>query len=363
MSKQRTPDYILSEYNLALRDAHKLCSGLKASLQWELMRNGLSTCIPIESRVKRFGSVAAKLKRGVADIRNLASIEDIIGIRLVFLFQRDVELACEALRSLFAGTKLKPRRSGHDQFGYQSMHLIVQLPEALANSYHPGEQVDYQQCSKLKAEIQLRTIAQHTWASASHHLQYKKETDVPDQLKRTINRLAALIEIVDLEFERVRVERENYRKALESESDDVVLNVDSLEATLRRELGEGYWIEDGCMFELLEDLEFFDLDTRRKLVDFLHEPLVHQTAETTVVEPVDSVESYPEYDYPEDYDDGFPDFPEGSYSPTGVVHYRLNVKYPDRYALLRENKVYEAFKGVDPEELLSTIEGAEALPG
>jgi hypothetical protein len=55
----------------------------------------------------------------------------------------------------------------------------------------------------LRAEIQVRTHAQHIWADASHILQYKKESSVAPKTRRDIHRIAALLETVDLEFEKV----------------------------------------------------------------------------------------------------------------------------------------------------------------
>lgn len=57
--------------------------------------------------------------------------------------------------------------------------------------------------SGLKAEVQVRTVTQHVWAAASHVLQYKQEASVPLPVRRSIYRVSALLETVDLEFERV----------------------------------------------------------------------------------------------------------------------------------------------------------------
>jgi ppGpp synthetase/RelA/SpoT-type nucleotidyltranferase len=63
---------------------------------------------------------------------------------------------------------------------------------------------------RMVFELQLRTLAQHIWAVASHKLQYKREASVPVPIRRSINRVSALLEMVDLEFDRVLLEREQY---------------------------------------------------------------------------------------------------------------------------------------------------------
>ena len=58
----------------------------------------------------------------------------------------------------------------------------------------------------MKAEIQIRTSLQDSWATVSHGLQYKVEADVPDSLKRKLFRLAGLFELADEEFLSIKFE-------------------------------------------------------------------------------------------------------------------------------------------------------------
>jgi putative GTP pyrophosphokinase len=60
-------------------------------------------------------------------------------------------------------------RLAEDQFGYASIHFAVELPASwLRVPSRAG-------LGGLRAEIQVRTTAQHIWAAASHKLQYKHE--------------------------------------------------------------------------------------------------------------------------------------------------------------------------------------------
>lgn len=78
----------------------------------------------------------------------------------------------------------------------------------------------------LSAEIQVRTMAQHIWAAASHKLQYKQEENIPQPLKRSIHRVSALLETVDLEISRLNNERNSYLKSLDVAEENLQLDVD-----------------------------------------------------------------------------------------------------------------------------------------
>jgi putative GTP pyrophosphokinase len=87
------------------------------------------------------------------------------------------------------------RKLREDQFGYSSMHYVVRFPKDWL--VVPAMAL----FGEMKAEIQVRTIAQHLWADASHILQYKNEENIPEPIKRSIHRVSAILETVDLEFE------------------------------------------------------------------------------------------------------------------------------------------------------------------
>jgi putative GTP pyrophosphokinase len=51
-----------------------------------------------------------------------------------------------------------------------------------------------------KAELQIRTILEHAWASIDWKIRYKAEENVPKDMKRALYRISALLESVDLDF-------------------------------------------------------------------------------------------------------------------------------------------------------------------
>src|SRR5205085_2641933 len=138
---------------------------------------------------------------------------------------------------------------------YSSIHFVIQVPQAWLNV------PTLDQFSGFKAEIQVRTIAQHLWAASSHLLQYKQEESVPPPVRRSIHRVSALLETVDLEFERVLREREDYKKRVDISSAKEPLNVDSLARVLSQLLPKDHLEEPEPYADLLPDLLAFGIDT------------------------------------------------------------------------------------------------------
>jgi putative GTP pyrophosphokinase len=157
----------------------------------------------------------------------VSELQDLVGLRLVVPFTRDLESvrkaivgACRVIRQYDTVDQLRD-----DQFGYRASHYVVT----------PRDPTELDAWSfPVLAEIQVKTSSQHLWAEASHILQYKSEVAPPPELRRAIHRVAALLEGVDLEFERVLQARDLYRKEVQIADDDAVLNVDLLAVALPR---------------------------------------------------------------------------------------------------------------------------------
>lgn len=178
----------------------------------------------VEWRIKTWHSLAEKVERKSLSISSILDLDDFIGLRLILLFRRDVASACQIIEEAFkvVSSEDAARRLGEEQFGYGSIHYVVELPDSWLNV------PTFKSFRGFKAEIQVRTSAQHMWASASHALQYKQESGVPPPVRRAIHRVSALLETVDLEFERVLSQKEEYQNTLSESTGSEQLNVDSL---------------------------------------------------------------------------------------------------------------------------------------
>jgi len=239
-----------SEYDLKYSQYDKLCKEITTQLSELLRREHIILALPIESRVKSWESISQKCERDKIMPVNLGEIGDIAGLRIVLLFKRDQEKVREIVQQFFEVLEIEDttERLSADQFGYGSIHFQVR-PKA--------EWLVLPTLSELQglqAEIQVRTASQHIWAEASHALQYKRESHVPKPLRRAINRVAALLETVDLEFERVLAERGTYIEQLDGFEADEPLNIDILEKVLAEELPPQNRGEDEGFGSLLDDL-------------------------------------------------------------------------------------------------------------
>jgi len=166
----------------------------------------------VEKRTKTLDSITEKLDR--KEIQNVEDLTDITGLRIILYYQDDVDRVEEIIRTNFEIDKLnsvdKSKLYNSNEFGYLSVHYIISLS---------GIRITLPEWSdfhELKAELQIRTVLQHSWASISHELSYKKSYDVPKELERRLFRLAGLFELADEQFLRIRDEHNNLKDKIGS---------------------------------------------------------------------------------------------------------------------------------------------------
>jgi ppGpp synthetase/RelA/SpoT-type nucleotidyltranferase len=157
----------------------------------------------IESRAKTPESFKEKISRpGKAYDDPLHQLPDLVGVRVVLYYQDDIVKVGNLVRHEFEVLEEEhshqAERYSPDQFGYLSAHYVVRLNNARATLS------EWRAVASFKAEIQVRTVLQHSWAAVSHALQYKREGDVPIALRRKLFRLAGLFELADEEFMEIR---------------------------------------------------------------------------------------------------------------------------------------------------------------
>ena len=250
-----------NEYDEKAPLYHSLCRELTTQLDELLKQADVSLAFPIDARVKTWDSITEKCERNALEPSSLGDIGDVAGLRLLVLFRRDLDNVRQILDANFEILHFEDtaNRLGEDQFGYGSMHFGVRPKEAWL------ELPTLRRLQGLEAEIQLRTASQHIWAAASHVLQYKRESHVPGPVRRSINRAAALLETVDLEFERVLAEREEYVETSATPGAEAVLDTDLLRIVLDEILPAQNKTDDEDYGELLDELDYFGVKTAGQL--------------------------------------------------------------------------------------------------
>lgn len=180
------------EYRGLVALADTFCTEVSRQVSHLLTDAGVTLGFPIESRVKSWASIVEKCDRKDLHLTALSDLNDLVGLRVVLLFRRDVVATCSLLEGHFEIVESydTQERLQEDQFGYSSRHFVVRLPHRWLTI------PTFSQLGPLKAEIQVRTVAQHIWAAASHTLQYKQEQNVPVPVRRSMSRVSALLETV-----------------------------------------------------------------------------------------------------------------------------------------------------------------------
>jgi putative GTP pyrophosphokinase len=127
-------------------------------------------------------------------------IVDLIGIRVICLHEPDIKeialLLEEEFDVLDITDKAREVEVTADTFRYKGLHLDMALSERRKSL--PA----YSRFASMRFEVQVRTAIQDAWSTLDHAIKYKKQ--VPHELSRRINALAALFEIADREFLAIR---------------------------------------------------------------------------------------------------------------------------------------------------------------
>lgn len=262
-------DKLKKDYESKQVSAGRFCSALVGQIKELTSQNNISLAVPIESRVKSWSSISSKIEGSNLKLKDILQLNDLVGVRLILLFKRDLDRCRKLIEENLEIIKQEDTASRLDesQFGYQSYHYVIKLPKEWLSI------PTFKDFDEYQAEIQIRTIAQHIWAVASHNLQYKQEDNVPKTLRRSIYRVSALLETVDLEFERVLSEREEYVKELKPETQDETLNVDLLRKIMDAHLPIENRVDDEKYSDLILTLSLDNITKSSELIELINEKL------------------------------------------------------------------------------------------
>lgn len=204
-----------SENQKALLDAEVLFRSLVASLL-----SGAATITPptVTSRVKDREESIKKFSRKYQTFLEQAKLEyqirdhitDLIGVRVVCLYEDEVDRIGELMKNNFdvleVTDKIKELESTEDAFGYKGLHMDLKINDRRRSL------PEYTPFASFRFELQIRTIVQDAWSVLDHKIKYKKA--IPAKLKRRINALAAQFETVDHEFLAIRKESTELEQAV-----------------------------------------------------------------------------------------------------------------------------------------------------
>jgi ppGpp synthetase/RelA/SpoT-type nucleotidyltranferase len=79
------------EYDSLFPIASRFSQAIEDQLETLISSQSLTLGVPIERRVKRWTSIAEKLDRNKLQLDSVRQLDDLVGLRLILLFQRDLE--------------------------------------------------------------------------------------------------------------------------------------------------------------------------------------------------------------------------------------------------------------------------------
>lgn len=155
----------------------------------------------VTGRVKPLASIYDKtLERGIPfepSEKLAAELPDIAGLRLMCQFVDDISTVVETLRQRNDLEVIEERDyiANKKASGYRSYHIIIKYP---VQTIH-GEKT-------ILAEIQIRTLAMNFWASIEHSLNYKYESELPEEISHRLELAAEAAFRLDEEMSLIRDE-------------------------------------------------------------------------------------------------------------------------------------------------------------
>lgn len=160
----------------------------------------------ISHRLKSVDSIREKVRRNAAlgvRYRRLADVEDLAGIRIVFLLESEKLRFQSALLGELTRDRLSLEEH-HKASGYRATHVLARLGRKRIALR------EYRRFAGLKCEIQLTSALYHAWSEIEHDILYKRtggagrlapavvqriQQQMADALRDHLEKAAALLEV------------------------------------------------------------------------------------------------------------------------------------------------------------------------
>jgi len=161
-------------------------------------------------RLKTFDSYFEKVLRQHNRKTGRVALTDLLGMRIICPFLSDLDETERLLKEAFAVLESERKGSRHSfrEFGYDSVHLLIQLgPNDLAQIVPHASRV---------CEVQIRTILQDAWAEVEHEIIYKGGRSLLNEsIKRKLAALNATLTLSDITFQEIR----EYQREIQQRGD------------------------------------------------------------------------------------------------------------------------------------------------
>lgn len=275
ISDDRMFEVLIHDYDEKCRTIEDFTQDVK-----DLVENLLNAAnLPVHSvtaRVKDKESIREKFKKATEEkYQQLSDITDLCGIRIITFFADEVDAVAHLIQKEFdIDHELSVDKRillDPDRFGYLSLHYIAKLsPSRLRLP-------EYNRFHACQAEIQIRSILQHTWAEIEHDLGYKTKLAVPQKIRRRFSQLAGLLELTDDMFSQIRDNLADYAKNVSNQIKEIPESVQIDQASLLSFLSDSTIvhqidkvISSKLNMELAEEISIDFLSKYLSRLDFLN---------------------------------------------------------------------------------------------
>jgi ppGpp synthetase/RelA/SpoT-type nucleotidyltranferase len=254
-----------SEYTANLETYRRLQDEAVFSLEAALKNAGIKVH-QVLSRIKTADSLYEKAVRKET-VDPFKDITDLVGLRAICLYLSDVPAVCKVIKDAFSVEEENDKINPADPtaFGYMSIHYVASIRRD-----HVGPR--YQGLQGRGFEVQVRTICMDAWANISHHIDYKTDRDIPDELKRDFYALSGLFYVADKHFELFYAARESIWQR--------EINFSSLTEYLGRRFRVDEEVDIGGVFSLVSELA----ESGYKTISQLDESLARSGSEALMAE-------------------------------------------------------------------------------
>ncbi|HEV7889614.1 MAG TPA: hypothetical protein VGP08_03195 [Pyrinomonadaceae bacterium] len=251
----------------------------------ETLMEGRIERLSITCRPKEWEKFEEKVRRKrYKDPRR--EVTDFAAVRVITYVESEVAETCKLIERTFNVHRDKSvdksDELGVDRVGYRSVHFICDLD---------ADRLKLPEFSKFEGmlfEVQVRTILQHAWAQIHHERDYKFSGILPRHIRRRLYRLAAVLELVDSEFDTLAFKLDQYTAEV-SESisrgdlGGIEINTTSLSKYLPVKLGplkeRGLEVfEDDIPQPVIEELGHYGVQRLSELDSLVSEDLLNSVA-------------------------------------------------------------------------------------
>ncbi len=179
---------LMMMYSAAIREVRTKLEVLNDEFKVKSKRNPIRY---INSRIKKPESIIEKLHRRGFEVTLESMVEnlnDIAGVRVVCGYGSDIYAIAQMLtkqddiKVLILKDYIRTPKSN----GYRSLHLVIEVPVFFSDKK-----------TYMKVEVQIRTMAMDFWASLEHHLRYKTDGYMNEEIVRELKECADKIHETD----------------------------------------------------------------------------------------------------------------------------------------------------------------------